>query len=148
MERFVVSEATAAEIEAVKNAGPGEIVRVQGVEFEVLRSETPTRYLGTDSARRKRMPMASGLLDYFPDALAAVAEVSFIGNEKHNPGEPLHWAFGKSMDHADCIMRHLVERGGFDGDTRHSAALAWRALALLQEELMREKGCSMPRAAR
>jgi hypothetical protein len=71
-----------------------------------------------------------------------------LGNEKHNPGEPMHHARGKSMDHADCIMRHLVGRGGFDGDTRESAALAWRALALLQEELEREHGLPLPRAAR
>jgi hypothetical protein len=30
----------------------------------------------------------------------------------------MHHARGKSMDHADCIMRHLVGRGGFDGNTR------------------------------
>lgn len=107
----------------------------------------PKRYLPADSAARKRMPLARGLLDYFPDACAAVAEVSFQGNEKHNPGQPLHHARGKSNDHADCIMRHLTERGGFDGDTRHSAALAWRAMALLQEELEAEFGLSLPRGA-
>lgn len=108
----------------------------------------PRRYLGDDSARRKEMPMCEGLIDYFPDALAAVAEVSWHGNQKHNPGEPLHWARGKSMDHADCIARHLVERGGFDGKIRHSAALAWRALALLQEELEAEFKLTAPRNAR
>lgn len=106
------------------------------------------RLIDTDSATRKKYPMAAGLLDYFPDALAEVAKVSYIGNEKHNPGEPMHHARGKSMDHADCIVRHLVGRGGFDGDLRESAALAWRALALLQEELEREQGLSLPRGAR
>jgi hypothetical protein len=106
------------------------------------------RLIDADSATRKTYPMARGLLDYFPDALAAVAQVSHIGNEKHNPGEPMHHARGKSMDHADCILRHLVGRGGFDGDTRESAALAWRALALLQEELESEMGLPLPRGAR
>ena len=82
------------------------------------------------------------------DALAEVAKLSYLGNLKHNPGEEMHHARGKSMDHADCIVRHLVGRGGFDGDTRESAALAWRALALLQEELEREHGLPLPRAAR
>lgn len=104
--------------------------------------------LNTTSEKRKGFPLARGLLDYFPDALAAVAEVSRQGNEKHNPGEEMHHARGKSMDHADCIMRHLVGRGGFDGETRESAALAWRALALLQEELELEMGLDLPRAAR
>ena len=55
----------------------------------------------------------------------------------------MHHARGKSMDHPDCIVRHLVERGGFDvvvidgveHRIRHSGSLAWRALALLQEEI-------------
>jgi hypothetical protein len=112
-------------------------------------AETPprARLLEDTSAKRKQYPVTSGLLDYFPDACAAVAEVSFHGNEKHNPGIPLHWARGKSMDHADCIGRHLIERGGFDGPIRHSAALAWRALALLQEELEAEYGLAAPRGS-
>lgn len=106
------------------------------------------RLLETDSATRKTYPMARGLLDYFPDALAAVAQVSYLGNEKHNPGQEMHHARGKSMDHADCIVRHLVGRGGFDGEVRESAALAWRALALLQEELERELNLTLPRGAK
>ena len=87
------------------------------------------------------MPIASGLLDYFPAACAAVAELSLIGNEQHNPGEPLHWARGKSTDQADTIVRHLLERGLVDDDgVRHSTKLAWRALALLQEELEAQAG--------
>jgi hypothetical protein len=92
--------------------------------------------LPTDSTARKQTPITTGVLDYFPDAIAEVARVSFVGNEQHNPGEPLHWAREKSTDHADCIARHLLERGQIDSDgTRHSAKLAWRALALLQLEL-------------
>ena len=95
----------------------------------------------TDSAARKRIPIASGVLDYFPRALAAVAEVSLVGNDKHNPGQPLHWAKHKSTDQADCIARHLIERGGVDENgVRHSAQLAWRALALLEEEIARYQG--------
>ena len=97
--------------------------------------------LPTDSAQRKAIPLARGLLDYFPDALAAVARLSQLANEKHNPGKPLHWSKEKSCDHADCIMRHLIDRGTIDTDTgvRHSAAVAWRALALLQIEIENEK---------
>lgn len=107
------------------------------------------RLLPDESAERKRYPLTSGLMDYFPDALAAVANVSWHGNEKHNPGQPLHHARGKSMDHADCILRHLTERGTVDrvSGLRHSAQLAWRALALLQEELEAELDLSLPRGA-
>lgn len=92
--------------------------------------------LPSNSKDRKDRPMARGLLDYFPDALAEVAYVSKIGNDQHNPGEELHWAKEKSTDHADCIIRHLADRGTIDTDgTLHSAKVAWRALALLQLEL-------------
>jgi hypothetical protein len=106
------------------------------------------RVIDADSATRKTYPMARGLLDYFPDALAEVSKVSYLGNEKHNPGQEMHHARGKSSDHADCIIRHLVGRGGFDGDIRESAALAWRALALLQEELEAEYKLPLPKGAK
>lgn len=106
------------------------------------------RLIDTDSETRKTYPMATGLLDYFPDALAAVANHSWLANQKHNPGEPMHHARGKSTDHADCILRHLVGRGNFDGPYRESTALAWRALALLQEELEKEFSLSLPRNAK
>jgi len=102
--------------------------------------------LPADPAERKTFPMGTGLLDYFPDALAEAAHISFIGNQQHNPGQPLHWARGKSMDHADCIIRHFLGRGTLDSDgQRHSAKLAWRALALLQQELEAELGLPLPR---
>lgn len=92
--------------------------------------------LPTDAKARKDAPIARGVLDYFPNALAAVAELSRIGNEQHNPGQPMHWARGKSTDHADCILRHLIDRGTIDTDgVRHATKVAWRALALLQTEL-------------
>jgi hypothetical protein len=94
----------------------------------------------TDKEERKRMPLGTGVLDYFPDALLAVAYVSFLGNEQHNPGTPLHWDRTKSQDEADAMMRHFVERGSLDTDgTRHSAKMAWRALALLQKEIEDER---------
>lgn len=86
--------------------------------------------------QRKDMPIVRGVLDYFPDALLYVAEVSRVGNEQHNAGQPMHWAKGKSMDEADALVRHLIDRGTFDSDgLRHSGKVAWRALALLQREL-------------
>jgi hypothetical protein len=95
--------------------------------------------LPTDAQTRKDTPIARGVLDYFPLAIAEVARVSKKGNDQHNPGQPMHWAKGKSTDHADCVVRHLIERGSLDTDgMRHSAKVAWRALALLQTELEEE----------
>jgi hypothetical protein len=96
--------------------------------------------LPTDAKTRKTLPIATGVLDYFPDALAEVAAVSRAGNEQHNPGQPLHWAKEKSTDEADALVRHLIERGKRDSDgQRHSAKAAWRALALLQREIEGER---------
>src|SRR5690606_9996115 len=101
------------------------------------------------SHARKDIPLATGVLDYFPAALAEVARVSKAGNDKHNPGQDLHWARGKSMDHADALLRHLTDRGAVDPEDglRHTAKAAWRALALLQEEL-EAAGAPQPRGAR
>jgi len=93
-----------------------------------------------DKTIRKNCPITRGVLDYFPDALTEVAFVSHTGNQHHNPGQPLHWARDKSYDHADCLVRHLLDRGSLDTDgCRHSAKVAWRALALLQLEIESER---------
>ena len=91
--------------------------------------------LPTDSAERKRIPLFSGVVAYFPDALVGVARVSFEGNEKHNPGQPLHWAREKSTDHEDCIARHSVDAlkaATLEEKVQHLRNRAWRALASLQ----------------
>lgn len=98
----------------------------------------PTRAstLPTDGAERKEFPIATGVMDYFPDALVAVAHVSKVGNDQHNPGQPLHWAREKSTDQDDTLMRHFLERGKIDADgQRHTAKMVWRALAILQLEI-------------
>ena len=99
--------------------------------------------LPTDPKARKAIPIATGCLDYFPKALAAVAELSRIGSEQHNPGQPLRWDRSKSSDEADALIRHFLERGAIDIDgVRHSAKVAWRALALLEKEI--EAATMMP----
>lgn len=92
--------------------------------------------LETDSAARKNIPIHTGFNQYFPDAIAEVARLSRDSNEKHNPGEPLHWSRDKSDDHADCLSRHQLDAGTWDTDGhRHSTKVAWRAMAQLQIEI-------------
>jgi hypothetical protein len=89
-----------------------------------------------DAQARKERPVASGVLDYFPDALMEVAYCSYIGNEQHNKGKTVHWDRSKSGDEADALIRHFIKRGTLDTDgVSHSAKVAWRALALLQKEI-------------
>ena len=92
--------------------------------------------LPTVAAERKKIPLWSGLMQYFPDALVEVAKLSYVGNEQHNPGKPLQWSREKSNDHEDTLMRHLMERGTVDIDgVPHSVKAAWRALAIAQLDI-------------
>lgn len=97
--------------------------------------------LPVEAKERKKYPIGTGVLGYFPDAIAEVAHVSFVGNEQHNPGQPLHWDRTKSTDEADCMIRHFIQRGTLDVDgMRHSAKMVWRSLAILQKEIEAERG--------
>lgn len=102
--------------------------------------------LPTDSTERKNYPLLSGLLNYFPAALAGAANTSKLGNDKHNPGQPLHHARGKSMDHGDCIIRHLMDTENLKASSNLEGSsvkdsdilleanqLVWRALAYSQQ---------------
>ena len=89
-----------------------------------------------DEPNRKEMPVFSGVLKYFPDAIREVAKTSWIGNQQHHPNKPLHWDRSKSGDELDALSRHLMEAGEIDTDgIRHSAKVCWRSLANLQKEL-------------
>ena len=94
--------------------------------FEECEPDIPPP-LPEDSAKRKEYPLYRGLFKYFPHALCAIAHHSYKNNEKHNPGEELHWSRGKSDDHRDAEMRHELE----DDWVAHG----WRALAILQLHL-------------
>lgn len=106
--------------------------------------------LPTDRASRKSTPIWSGFINYFPLAIAAVAQLSHSANEVHNPGEPLHWSKGKSNDHRDCMGRHLVEIDEYDVEPDHdyhylhAVKNAWRAMAYLQTVLETGKPPRIP----
>ena len=100
-----------------------------------------TRHLPDDSKVREQYPLYDGLFAYFPAALLEISRWSKIGNDKHNPGEPLHWSREKSTDHENKILRHLLDARQVDEHGFVEAtALAWRALALLQTILEEEQG--------
>ena len=92
-----------------------------------------------DSAERKEYPIYSGFLQYFPAAIAAIARHSYLGNQKHNPGQPLNHDRAKSGDEPDALARHLME-GDYVG-------MAWRALAMLQKH-QEAQGAPIAPAAR
>lgn len=116
---------------------------------DALEPSGAKRLLATlSSEERKKYPITTGVLDYFPDAITMVAHISYLGNQKHNPGQPLHWSRGKSADHEDCIGRHTIERDTVEDNVLHAANRAWRALASLQEMLEKQYDLDPPRGAR
>lgn len=98
--------------------------------------------LPTDDKARKALPVFRGPLMYFPDALLEVARVCKIGNDQHNPGQPMHWAREKSTEQMDTALRHMMDHGS--GNTKdidgayHLAKAAWRILAELQLAVERD----------
>ena len=128
------------QVNAAQYTGPSLNARAfqKVLDAKVGIGGAPTRAttLPEEPSERKKYPVATGVLDYFPDAIVALSKLSWQGNEQHNPGQPLHWARGKSADEADTLIRHFMQRGTVDKDgIRHTTKLAWRALALLQKEL-------------
>ena len=84
------------------------------------------------------MPVYSGVLKYFPNAIKEVSKCSFAGQQQHNPDKPLAWDRSKSGDEYDALTRHLIDstKEEYDSDgVLHLAKVAWRALAGLQKHL-------------
>lgn len=136
-----IVEQEADKVDRYKDYGPrSESPDVDKGDFKTVVNLAPNRAsLPDDPKERKQYPIASGVLDYFPDALAAIAHVSYQGSVQHHPDKPMHWDRNKSKDEADTMIRHFLQRGTRDRDgERHTAKMAWRALALLQKEIEEE----------
>jgi hypothetical protein len=116
-----------------------------------------TATLPVESESRKLIAIFRGFLRYFPAAIAGAAKVSRLGNDKHNPGQEMHHARGKSNDHGDCIVRHLMDHEvdagagiGIDPEDNlpHVDKLLWRAAALSQEWHEKHDGAPLPPGAK
>jgi hypothetical protein len=84
--------------------------------------------LPTDAQERKAIPIYTGFIKYFPDAIAEVARVSLKGGIQHGQTpETLHWDRTKSKDELDAMMRHIIDEDW--------AQVAWRAMANLQKQI-------------
>jgi hypothetical protein len=129
-------------LKLLEDEGEEEIISARNEDFDELN-------LSSQIVDRKDYPVFSGVLKYFPLAIMEVAKISKMGNDKHNPGEPLHWDRTKSTDELDALSRHLIDVAmgednpakKFDSDgARHMARVCWRALAYLEKELENEQG--------
>ena len=115
-----------------------------GPDFYAYAPPPAPKAAKSDAEVRKGQPVATGVLAYFPDAIRALAELSRAGNDKHNPGQPLHWAREKSTDQLDAAVRHIMDHmeGRFIDHELRTFALAsaaWRLLAELQLFIERER---------
>lgn len=99
--------------------------------------------LPDDYHERKKWELWTFLTEYFPDAFLAVVDVAIKGNDQHNPGQPLHWARGKSADQKNTAIRHMWDHrfsGPKDKDgAYHLAKAIWRLSAELQLVIEAEK---------
>lgn len=106
-------------------------------------------HLPEDNELRGQYPMFDGFMAYFPNAMAEVARLSYVATQQHHPDAPMHWDRSKSTDHLNKIGRHMIDAGKLDDKgMRHSAMIAWRAMANLQEELERDLGLPPSPASR
>ena len=89
-----------------------------------------------------KSPVWQGVLDYFPRAVKAVADVSMAGASKYK------WKGWETVPNGisryrDALARHQVDEsidGRFDRDGfRHLAQQAWNALAALELVLREEE---------
>lgn len=100
-----------------------------------------TTLIPEDDAERACYPIGTYLTEYCPNALLALSKHSYEANEKHNPGEEIHWARDKSIGSINRIFRHLFEfawhygRGEKDKSRYHLTAAAWRTNELLERYL-------------
>jgi hypothetical protein len=95
----------------------------------------------TEADERKATPIYSGVLKYFPKAIADLARCSLAGSRQHHGGTALWWDRSKSGDELDALTRHLMAAGTLDSDgVRHSTKVLWRAAANLEKELEDAEG--------
>jgi len=99
----------------------------------------PVEKTGFESAPdevRKATPI-DAIFKFWPDAMVALAQHIWKGNEKYNPEHPkIGWIREKSSDHVGSMTRHLcydyVKASTREAKIKVMSAIAWRALAELQ----------------
>lgn len=81
----------------------------------------------------KKIPVVRGFLEYFPNAIAAVAEVSKFGATKYDWGNWRHVDNGVER-YTEALGRHFIAENEIDPESglAHAAHTAWNAMARLE----------------
>ena len=95
-----------------------------------------TSFVNAADDVRKATPI-DAIFKFWPDAMVALAQHIWKGNEKYNPEHPkIGWIREKSSDHVGSMTRHLcydyVKATTKEAKIKVMSAIAWRALAELQ----------------
>lgn len=92
-----------------------------------------------------KVPILQGALEYFPNALREVAQVSYVGAKKYT------WKGWETVPdginrYGNALARHLLATEMYDADTGmlHAAQVAWNALARLELILREQKVIQIP----
>jgi hypothetical protein len=111
-------------------------VYLEGLAPEVFISKQKELF-PRSSEERKQYPIAEGVMEYFPLTIIALSKVSYLGSQKHNPGQPTHLDRSKSTDDASAMFRHYFERGTKDpeDDQPNCVKMAWRSMLICEKEL-------------
>lgn len=98
-----------------------------------VEAETPSEVGKKDDTGKA--PLVRGVIQYFPNALNAVAEVSAFGAKKYAWGNWRFVADGLGR-YTDALGRHIaseaIEERDQESGLRHAAHAAWNALARLE----------------
>jgi hypothetical protein len=114
------------------------------------KNDTPTGVNSTDSDTESNnfRPVFSNddrpvdmdtVIFYWPNALKALAGLNRQGNIQHyGNADRIRWKWKVSPNHIGKLLNHLMDAGTIDSDgIRHSTKVAWRALANLENELIK-----------
>ena len=101
-----------------------------------IEKDVPTTFVNAADEVRKATPI-DAIFKFWPDAMVALAQHIWKGNEKYNPEHPkIGWIREKSSDHVGSMTRHLcydyVKATTKKAKIKVMSAIAWRALAELQ----------------
>ena len=112
------------------------------VHYDIISGTESTYIKKMSEVDRKKIPVYTGVIKYFPNALKYISRISQAGNDQHHPEKPLHWDKSKSFDHTDALARHLIDHSQEpidDDGMLHLGKVAWRALAALAMYLEKEE---------
>lgn len=104
---------------------------------EVTNDDQSKISVGAFKLDQGKAPIYQGFIQYFPDAIEAVAQVSAFGYKKYGTWGGWHGVDDGLNRYMDAKCRHMIdeakgEKCASDSQLLHAAHEAWGAMAKLQ----------------